>query len=141
MIDKIMRGLQEASEVFREQTSNLGEGAKNRTEKLIEEWLQVFPKLEIYGLEITSFSLGVAISPSIEVELVGKHEQFTRERLDEIIKANRKNAILLSVFNTIKTAYSFHRKTYATLREPLIVKIKVKLSPEIKVFIGEPLIQ
>lgn len=141
MIDKIMRGLQEATEVFREQTSNLGEGAKARTEKLIEDWLQVFPKLEIYGLEITSFALGVAISPSIEVELVGKHEQFTKERLQEIIDANRKNAIMLSVFNTIKTAYTFHRKTYATLREPLIVKIKVKLSPEIKVFIGEPIIQ
>ncbi|GJM35422.1 MAG: hypothetical protein DHS20C18_44230 [Saprospiraceae bacterium] len=141
MIDKIMRGLQDVTEAFREQTTNIGEGAKARTEKLIEDWLQVFPKLEIYGLEITSFALGVALSPSIEVELVGKHELFTKERIKEIIDANRKNTILLSVFNTINTAYSFHRKTYATLREPLIVKIKVKLSPEIQVFIGEPMIQ
>lgn len=141
MIDKLKRTLQEATEMLKDQATNLGEGAKERSYKLIEEWLQIFPKLEIYGLEITSFSLSVAISPALEVELVGKHEDFTQERLDEIIREDGKSPAMFSVFNTIKMTYSLHRKVYATLKEPLIVKIKLRISPEIKVFIGEPIIQ
>jgi hypothetical protein len=46
-----------------------------------------------------------------------------------------------SVMNTIKTTYSLHRRIYATLKDPLIVKVKIRISPEIKVFLGEPIIQ
>lgn len=141
MIDKLKRTFQEATEMLKDQAANLGEGAKERTYKLIDEWLQIFPKLEIYGLEITSFSLSVAISPSLEVELTGKHEDFTPEKLEEILKEDGKNAAMFSVFNTIRMTYSLHRKVYAALKEPLIVKIKLRISPEIKVFIGEPIIQ
>ena len=73
MIDKIKKALQDATEMVKEQTSSLSEGAKEKTYQLIEEWLQIFPKLEIYGLEVTSFGLSVAISPALEVELVGDH--------------------------------------------------------------------
>ena len=140
MIDKIKKALQDASELIKEQTSSLSEGAKERTYQLIEEWLQIFPKLEIYGLEITSFGLSVALSPALEVELVGDHKDFTQERIGEILKENKKSAAMTSVLTTIKTAYTLHRKTYANLRAPLIVKIRVKITPEINVIIGEPLI-
>lgn len=141
MIDKIKKALQEASDVIKEQTSSLSEGAKEKTYQLIDEWLQIFPKLEIYGLEINSFGLSVAISPALEVELVGDHKKFSQERIQEILQENKNSAALTSVFTTIKTAYTLHRKTYANLRDPLIVKIKVKITPEINVIIGEPLIQ
>lgn len=141
MFDKIIKTLQDASESIMDQASNLGEGAKEKTNKLIDDWMLVFPRLEAYGLEITSLSLGVALSPSLEVEMKGKHENFTQERLQQILDSNKNNAAITSVFSTVKTAYNLHRKIYASQREPLIVKVRIKLSPEIKVFIGEPIIQ
>jgi len=141
MIDKLKQALQEAGELLKDQASNFGEGAKERSYQLIDDWLKVFPQLELYGLEITSFALSVAISPSVEVELMSKHDKFPKERLDEIIAENKGKAAIISVFSTIRTAYQFHRKIYANLREPLIVKIRIRLSPEIQVFIGEPIIQ
>ena len=140
MIDKIKKTLQDAGDIIKEQAASLGEGAKERSNQLIEDWLKIFPKLEIYGLEITSFALSVTLSPALEVELIGKHEDFTQERLQTIISEN-KNAALLSVFNTIKTTYNLHRRTYALVKDPLIVKIKIRISPEIKVYIGQPLIE
>ncbi|MBK8705650.1 MAG: hypothetical protein IPN33_20190 [Saprospiraceae bacterium] len=141
MFDKILRAVQEASDTLREQAGSLGDNAKEKSYQLIDDWLQVFPKLEVYGLEITSLALGVAISPSLEVELKGKHEQFTTDYVQKILDENRSSTAITSVFTTIKTTYALHRKIYATLKEPLIVKIRIKLSPEIKVYIGEPIIQ
>ncbi|MBK7870126.1 MAG: hypothetical protein IPJ74_05270 [Saprospiraceae bacterium] len=141
MIDKIKQAFKELSDAVQEQASSFGESAKEKGYQVIDEWLQIFPKLELYKLEITSFSLGVAISPSLEVELVGKHEDFSQERLQQILTEIKGNTALSLVFNTIRTAYALHRKTHATLRDPLIVKIKIRISPEVRVFIGEPRIQ
>lgn len=141
MIDRISRVLQDVTENIRQQTAQMGEGAKEKTYQLIEEWLQIFPKLEVSGLRITSFSLGVALSPSLEVELVGKHEDFRPERLQQLLEQYRDSTALTTVFTAIKTAYNFHRRIYADLRDPLVVKIRVRLSPEVRVIIGEPLIQ
>lgn len=124
--------------MLRNQATSLKDGAKDKGYQIIEDWLQIFPKLEIYGLEITSFALSVAISPSLDVELRGKNANFSQDRLQQILDENRKSTALTSVFSTIKTAYSLHRRTYATLRDPLIVKIRIRISPEIKVIIGMP---
>lgn len=141
MMDRLKKTLQEATELLRDQAANLGEGAKEKSYQVIEEWLQVFPKLEVYGLEITSFALSVAISPALEVEMLGKHEDFTEERIKRILQDNRSSPAIVSVMNTIKTTYALHRKIYANLRDPLIVKIRIRLSPEIKVYIGKPIIE
>lgn len=141
MVNKIKKALQDVTDLIKDQTTSLSEGAKERTYQLIEEWLQIFPKLEIYGLQINSFGLSVAISPALEVELIGDHKNFSEERLKQILEENKGSTAMTSVITTIRTAYSLHRKTYANLREPLIVKIKVKITPEINVIIGEPLIQ
>ncbi len=141
MLDQIKKALQEATDLLRSQASSIGSGAKEKTYQVIEDWLKIFPKLEIYGLEINSFALSVALSPALEVELVGRHQDFSMERLQEIINENSKSPGILSVFNTIKTTYTLHRKVYATLKDPLVVKIKIRLSPEIKVFISKPLIE
>jgi hypothetical protein len=141
MINKIKKALIDTTDLLREQATNIGEGAREKSFQLIEDWLQVFPKLEIAGLKINSFALSAAISPALEVELESTHEKFSNERLEELMKQHKNNPALFSVFQTIRTTYSLHRKTYANLDDPLIVKIKIKLSPEIKVYIGKPIIE
>lgn len=141
MIDKIVKTLQDAGDSLREQASNIGTGAKEKTYTMIEDWLKVFPQLEIYGLKVESFALGVALSPSLEVDLKGAHADFSEKRLEELLAKEENSTALRTVLSTIKTTYSLHRRIYADLQEPLIVKIRVRISPEVKVFIGEPLIQ
>lgn len=142
MIDKLIKTLQEAGGTIKEQAAGLGSGAKEKTYAIIEDWLQIFPKLEAYGLKVESFALGVAISPSVEVDLRGKHEDFTTDKLAIISSdSEQSDAALRMVISTIKTAYSLHQRVSDDLQDPLIVKIRIKLSPEVKVFIGEPLIQ
>lgn len=136
MIDKIKQTIKDMTDAIQEQATSLGENAKEKGYQIIDDWLQIFPKLELYKLNITSFSLGMGISPSLDVELVGKHEDFSKERLQQILAEVRSNTALSLVFNTINTTYSLHRKTYAVLRDPLIVRIRIKLAPEVRVTIG-----
>ena len=140
MIDKILKSLQEAGDALREQAGKFGDSAKEKSYELIEEWVSAFPRLESYGLTIRSFSLGVALSPSLEVEFVGRHQDFPPEFIQQILDENKGNPVISSIFNTVKTTYRLHRKIKLEFRDPLIVKIKVGISPEIKVFIGDPLI-
>ncbi|MEL7221319.1 MAG: hypothetical protein AAGJ93_08375 [Bacteroidota bacterium] len=142
MIDKLLKTLQEAGGTIKEQAAGLGTGAREKTYAIIEDWLQIFPKLETYGLKVESFALGVAISPSVEVDLKGRHEDFTADKLALIsLDAEKSDAAMRMVISTIKTAYKLHGRISDELPDPLIVKIRIKLSPEVKVFIGEPLIQ
>ena len=140
MLDKIIKTLQDTGETIKTQTSQLGNGAKEKTFAIIDDWLEIFPQLEAYGLTVESFAMGVALSPSIEVDLKGAHEDFTSEKLDAML-SEADQAALRTVLSTINTTYNLHRKISKDLREPLIVKVRIKLSPEVKVFIGEPLIQ
>ncbi len=140
MIDKIIKTIQDTGQSLIEQTSQLGSGAKEKTFEIINDWLKIFPQLEAYGLEVESFSLGVAISPSVEVELKGKHEDFTEEKLRAMLDEADDRA-LRTVISTINTTYSLHRKITEKLEEPLIVQVRISISPEVKVFIGEPLIR
>jgi hypothetical protein len=141
MIDKLLKTLQDAGDTLRDQANNLGTGAKDKAYAVIEDWLKIFPQLKAYGLHVESFALGVALSPSLEVDMKGTHADFSIAKLDEILACDDSNTALRSVISTIRTTYALHRKINADLREPLIVKIRIKLSPEVKVFIGEPLIQ
>jgi hypothetical protein len=140
MIDQLKQMMQDASAVVREQVQNVGAGAKEKAYELIEEWLIIIPILEQEGLAMNSFALSVAISPALEVELIGKNENFTIERLDALRQKYKGKLPLQAVFSTIRTTYIMHSKVNAPLKNPLIVKIKVRLTPEINVFIGEPLI-
>ena len=138
MIDKILKGLQDAAETLKAQAGQFGEGTKERAYQIIDDWLQIFPRLETYGLEITSFGLSLSLTPGLDVELVGKHTDFPTERLEALLAENKGNTAMMMVLNTIKTAYALHRRSLATLRDPLVVKIRVRLSPEVKVVIGQP---
>jgi hypothetical protein len=141
MIDKLMRTLQELGEGVRQQAGQLSAGAKEKTSQVIEDWLQIFPKLEAIGLKVYSFGLGVAISPSLEVELTGQHADFSADKLSALLDEYREQTAMRTVLSTVQTTYRLHQRVGAELREPLIVKVRIKLSPEVKVFIGEPIIQ
>lgn len=136
MIERLRKTLQDASDVV----GNLGANAKEKGYELIEEWLKSIPTLCESGLEVTSFALGVALSPSLELELCGKHEDFPIERIQELLNQNKSNPVITSVFTTVRSTYKLHARIEAPLRDPLIIKIKVKFPPEINVFLGEPII-
>ena len=137
MIDRLKKAFQEASDAIVEQAGNLGENAKERGYQLIEEWLRIFPRMQAYGLEMVNFSLTVALSPSLEVEMRGRHEDFTPEKVEQILKESKGNAALLSVFTTVKSTYTLYKSTGNPLSDPLIIRLKVKITPEIKVTIGQ----
>lgn len=120
---------------------SVGEGAREKSLQLIEDWLQIFPQLQEYGLEITSFSMGLAISPSINVELLGQHEDWSDEAIAERLKNHKGETAITMVFTTIRTAYRLQRQTKAPLRDPLILKIIVRISPEVRVVLGEPVLE
>ncbi len=141
MIEKVWKSIQEASGLLLEQADQLGKGARDKAYQLIEDWLAVFPRLEEAGLTMTSFSMGIALSPSLDVEFRGEHARFTSDRLDELLEKHRESTALTSVFKTIKTTYRLHQRLDSPLQDPLILKIKIRLSPEIKVYLGEPLIE
>jgi len=141
MLDKIKKTLQEASDTMREQASQIGDSAREKSYKIIEEWLESIPKLEATGFEVTSFALEVALSPSVEIELKGKNEDFPPQRIEQILAHHKGNTVVQSVFSTLKMTYRLHRKVNAPIQDPLIIKIRIKLAPEIQIFIGEPIIQ
>jgi len=141
MIDQFKNIFKEASDLVKDQINTIGSNAKDKGFQLIEEWLNTIPILEKEGLEMTSFALSIALSPALDVELVGKNEDFPVERIIALQEKYRGKVPLQAVFTTIKTTYRLHKNINAPLKNPLIVKIKVKLTPEVKVFVGEPIIQ
>ncbi len=114
---------------------------KHQTNKVINRWLEVLPTIEKYGLKITSFAMSYSINPSLEVELIGKSADFPIERIREILDENKSSASIVSVFQAVRTTKNLYEKTKSTPQEDLIIEIKVRFSPEIKVFLGVPLIE
>ena len=124
--------------MFQEKASTLGQAAVDNTVQTIEKWLEEFPKIESYDLKVTNFSFVMRISPSLEVELRGKHESFSPERLVQILAENKSSSLTGMIFTAVKTTYRLHNKIASTKDDPLIVKIRLAISPEIAVFIGAP---
>lgn len=120
---------------------SVGDGAREKTLELIEDWLEIFPQLSEYGLEITSFSMGLAISPSLNVELLGSHEDWSEEAITERLEAHKGETSITMVLSTIRTAYRLQKKTKAPLKDPLILKVIVRISPEVRVVLGQPILE
>lgn len=120
--------------------SGVGGGLGEKTMAVIEDWLEIFPQLAQYGLEITSFSMSVALSPGLNVELLGRHGDWSDAAIAQRLRDHKQDKALTLVFSTIRTAYRMQRRTKAPLREPLILKITVKLTPEVRVVLGQPLL-
>ncbi|WP_238752033.1 hypothetical protein [Neolewinella maritima] len=138
MLDDILDGARKAVAGL---ASTVGEGTRERTNKLIEDWLDIFPTLAGYGLEITSFSMALALSPSLNVELLGQHSDWSEEALQERMAAHKGETALTMVFTAIRTAYRLQRQTKASLRDPLILKVVVRITPEVRVVLGQPILE
>lgn len=138
MIDRIKKTLKEATDLIKEQASVLGESAKEKSYQLIEDWVAIIPTLEGYGLKVTSFGLTIALNPGLEFELKGSHQDFSNERIQEILQENKGNTAITSVFTTIRTTYRLHSRIGSQIADPLLIKVIVKLTPQITVFIGAP---
>lgn len=127
-----------AGSVIREKAVAAGQAAMDGTVQAIEKWLEEFPKIESYGLQVSNFAFVMGLAPSLEVEMTGSHFSFPPEKLTEILAENKSSSLTGMVFTAVKTAYRLHGKIAQTPEEPLIVKIRLSLSPEISVFVGRP---
>ena len=119
----------------------VSEGAKEKTLTLIEDWLKIFPQLAEYGLEITSFSMGLALSPSLNVDLLGAHKNWSDEAIAQRLAEHKGETAITIVLSTIRTAYRRQRQTRAPRKDPLILKITVKITPEVRVVLGFPFVE
>lgn len=117
----------------------MGDAAKTKGYQIIDQWVSILPQLEAYGFEMGYFSVAVSINPTLEVEMRADPKDFPLDRIQAILDENKGSTPMHLVFSTIKTTYLLHKKSKLAFRDPLSVRITVKLSPEIKVAYGKPL--
>ncbi|MBK7808084.1 MAG: hypothetical protein KA270_03085 [Saprospiraceae bacterium] len=149
MLKNILKTLQETGDIVVEKASELNDAAKEKFQEakeqtrdkvlsIIEEWVELLPKLMALGFEMTSFGISMSLSPCMLAELKGKTDDFSEERIKELLEIHKEDKSLKLFLNVIKTTFVLHKKTNAGMKDDLIVRVEVKLSPEIKVFIGQP---
>lgn len=138
MFKSLFNTLQEAGVLVMDKAGEINDAAKEKIMSTIDEWVAILPKIQALGLEMTSFGVSMSISPVLMAELRGKTSDFTPDRLTELLKEYKDVKTIKFLLNVIKTTLALHQKTKAPLNEVLIIKLEVKLSPEIKVYIGKP---
>lgn len=139
MIGKFKEAVQQAGGVIKEQALSLGDAAKAKGSSIVNEWISNIPGMEKHGLKVTYFSLGVSISPVLEVELQGNPEDFSIDKITSIINEVKGNTPLTLVFNSVKTTAQLYQRAELLPIDPLTVRIRVRISPEIKVSYGIPI--
>lgn len=140
MLKSIIKTLQDTGDLVKEKAGELNESAKEKIMSGIEDWIEILPKIKSLGFETTAFGISMSISPCLNVELKGKTADFTEEKIREYMEMFKKEKSLKLFLNVLKTTIVLHKKSKAELKENIFVRIDVKLSPEIKVYIGQPTI-
>ncbi|MBK6363680.1 MAG: hypothetical protein IPL63_16100 [Saprospiraceae bacterium] len=138
MLKNILKTLQDTGDLVKEKATELNESAKEKIMSGIEEWVEILPKLKTIGLEMTAFGISMSLSPCLNAELRGKAEDFTEEKLKELLELHKGDKLIKLFLNVIKTTVILHARSKADIREDIFVRLDVKLSPEIKVYIGQP---
>jgi 16S rRNA C967 or C1407 C5-methylase (RsmB/RsmF family) len=138
MVDKILNLLDEARNKLKHEAENISSNARNQYDKVLDDWIKIIPQIEQSGLTLYSFSFGASLNPSIDAEFKGKCIDFPIEKWEEFISLNEKNKSLTLVFNTIKSTFKMYQKIKTELPEDFYLRIRIRLSPEIRVFLGEP---
>jgi 16S rRNA C967 or C1407 C5-methylase (RsmB/RsmF family) len=138
MVDKILNLLDEARNKLKHEAENISSNARNQYDKVLDDWIKIIPQIEQSGLTLYSFSFGASLNPSIDAEFKGKCIDFPIEKWEEFISLNEKNKSLTLVFNTIKSTFKMYQKIKTELPEEFYLRIRIRLSPEIRVFLGEP---
>ena len=138
MVDKILNLLDDAKNNIKNQAENISASAKNQYEKMVEDWIKIIPQIEESGLQLYSFSFSASLNPSIDAEFRGKCVDFPLEKWEELISLNEKNKSLALVYNTLKSNFKMYHKIKPEMPEVFYLRLRIKLSPEIRVYIGEP---
>lgn len=141
MFDKFKQTITHAGDVLKEQATSIGEAAREKGNQIIDTWISVLPKLEAYGFKTTYFAFAVSINPTLEIELQSNAAAFPMGRIQAILEENKGSSPVNLVFNAIKSTLLLHQRARIDLIDPLTVKIKVRLSPEIRVSLGNPIIE
>lgn len=138
LMGKLFQTFQQAKDSIKDQAANLSESAKEKAQKTIEDWINIIPKLADQGLRLEYFSLEASINPTLTFEMQADVNDFPLERLNELSTRWRSQTPLFLVFSTMKASLAMYQKTNLPLKNPLVVRISVKLAPEIQVSLGEP---
>lgn len=138
MFQAIWQGIQQAAQELVDLGNQMSSGSREKSQSLIEDWLEIFPRLEAYGFEVHNMAMSVSINPALEAELRAPHDLFPPERLETFIAESKNSTAISLVLNTVKSTYGLYRKAKLPLRGELIVQLRIRLSPEIKVIIGSP---
>ena len=139
LMDKLFQTFHQAKEAVKDQATNLGESAKEKARQAIEEWVNIIPKLADQGLRLEFFSLEASINPTLTFEMHADYNEFPLERLDQLCAQWRSQTSTFLVYSTMKATLAMYQRTNLPLKNPLVVRISVKLAPEIQVSFGEPL--
>ena len=140
MLKNILKTLQESGDMVKEKASEINDSAKEKIMSGIEEWVEILPKLKALGFEMTAFGISMSISPCMNAELKGKTSEFTEEHIKELLEIHKSDKLVKLFLNVVKTTVVLHKKSKGELKEEIFVRLDVKLSPEIKVYIGQPFI-
>ena len=132
----------ELTDAVKEKTTELTDAVKEKTNQLFDDWLKIFPDLENYGLKVMSFGFCMGISPALDVELRGAAADFAPDRLEVILAEVGGNRALSTVFKAIKTTYNLHAKTGSNYHhfDVILIKLSIKITPEVMVYLGQPLL-
>ncbi|MEY3367340.1 MAG: hypothetical protein RI973_495 [Bacteroidota bacterium] len=139
--DKIIETISTAGEALKGQASQLGDVAREKGFQIIEGWVLALPKMEAYGFKTTYFSANLSSNPTLELELRASSDTFPLGRLDAILDENRERTPVNLVFTAVKTTLLLQQKARIGKLDPLVVKIRIKLAPEIKVSFGTPSVE
>jgi hypothetical protein len=141
MFDKFKQTIQQAGETIKEQAAAIGDAAKEKSFQIIDQWISNLPKMEALGLQVNYLSISVSINPTLEVEMQSKSSDFPLERIQKILDENPNNTPISLVFSALKTNFNLHKRAGLKPMDPLSVRITVRLSPEVKVAFGVPVLQ
>ncbi|HMX41138.1 MAG TPA: hypothetical protein PK971_05370 [Saprospiraceae bacterium] len=136
-LENLIETAMSAGATLREKAAGVGQSAVEGTLEAIERWLEEIPRIEGYGLKVSSFTFVMRLSPSLDIEMRGKQADFSAARLDHIVAQQKTASLSGMVFTAMRTAYRLHSKVALAPHEDVVVKMRLSLSPEISVIIGE----
>lgn len=136
-LDTLLETALHAGAALREKAAGVGQSAMESTLEAIEGWMEEIPRIEAYGLKMSSFAFIMRLSPSLDIELRGQHADFTPAHIDDILSRHKTTSLVGMVFTAMRTAYRLHARIAPAPQEQVVIKLRLSLSPEILVIIGE----
>ena len=140
LTDAIKGKASDLGDTIKGQASNLTDAAKEKAGSLIQAWVANIPVIETYGLTNIYFGVTMSLSPALELEFKGQKSDFTVERVEEILLDNKDNKVVTFIFTAIKNTLKMYEASGVVPQKDIFVKVGVRLSPEVKVAFGSPIV-